>query len=64
VVTHELASAFLIARPPWCFIDKGKRRRPIGSTEEMRSSTHPRVRSFSTASPQPQFRKIWIICNA
>src|SRR5437762_5480075 len=44
VVTHELASAFLIA-DRMVLIDKGNVV-AIGSTEEMRSSTHPRVRQF------------------
>jgi phospholipid/cholesterol/gamma-HCH transport system ATP-binding protein len=44
VVTHELASAFLIA-DRMVLIDKGNVI-AIGSTEEMRSSTVPRVRQF------------------
>src|SRR3981189_553771 len=42
VVTHELASAFLIA-DRMVLIDKGNVI-AIGTTAEMRSSTHPRVR--------------------
>lgn len=44
VVTHELASAFLIA-DRMVLIDKGNIV-AIGSTAEMRSSKHPRVRQF------------------
>jgi phospholipid/cholesterol/gamma-HCH transport system ATP-binding protein len=44
VVTHELASAFLIA-DRMVLIDKGNVI-AIGTTAEMRSSTHPRVRQF------------------
>jgi phospholipid/cholesterol/gamma-HCH transport system ATP-binding protein len=51
VVTHELASAFLIA-DRMVLIDKGNVV-AIGSTEEMRSSTHPRVRQFLDRIPEP-----------
>src|SRR5258708_7669864 len=44
VVTHELASAYLIA-DRMVLIDKGNIV-AIGTTEEMRASTHPRVRQF------------------
>jgi phospholipid/cholesterol/gamma-HCH transport system ATP-binding protein len=44
VVTHELASAFLIA-DRMVLIDKGNIV-AIGTTSEMRSSTQPRVRQF------------------
>jgi phospholipid/cholesterol/gamma-HCH transport system ATP-binding protein len=44
VVTHELASAFLIA-DRMLLIDKGNIV-AFGTTEEMRSSTQPRVRQF------------------
>lgn len=44
VVTHELASAFLIA-DRMVLIDKGNVV-AIGTTEQMRASTHPRVRQF------------------
>src|SRR4051812_4861947 len=44
VVTHELASAYLIA-DRMVLIDKGNIV-AIGTTEEMRSSTQPRVRQF------------------
>jgi phospholipid/cholesterol/gamma-HCH transport system ATP-binding protein len=44
VVTHELASAFLIA-DRMVLIDKGQIV-ALGTTEEMRSSTQPRVRQF------------------
>jgi len=44
VVTHELASAFLIA-DRMVLIDKGQIV-AMGTTEEMRSSTQPRVRQF------------------
>src|SRR5260370_62928 len=51
VVTHELASAFLIA-DRMVLIDKGNVV-AIGSTEEMRSSTHPRVRQFIVRIAEP-----------
>ena len=44
VVTHELASAFLIA-DRMLLIDKG-RVIALGTKEQMKSSTHPRVRQF------------------
>jgi len=52
VVTHELASAFLIA-DRMVLIDKGNVV-AIGSTEEMRSSTHPRVRQFLDRIAEPE----------
>jgi len=52
VVTHELASAFLIA-DRMLLIDKGKIV-AIGATEEMRSSTQPRVRQFLDRIPEPE----------
>lgn len=52
VVTHELASAFLIA-DRMVLIDKGNIV-AIGSTEEMRSSTQPRVRQFLDRIPEPE----------
>jgi phospholipid/cholesterol/gamma-HCH transport system ATP-binding protein len=52
VVTHELASAFLIA-DRMLVIDKGVIV-AIGTTEEMRSSTHPRVRQFLDRVPEPE----------
>ena len=51
VVTHELASAFLIA-DRMVLIDKGNVV-AIGSVDEMRSSTHPRVRQFLDRVPEP-----------
>ncbi|HET6145851.1 MAG TPA: ABC transporter ATP-binding protein [Candidatus Acidoferrales bacterium] len=51
VVTHELASAFLIA-DRIVLIDKGNIV-AIGTTEEMRSSAHPRVRQFLDRVPEP-----------
>src|SRR6266481_238793 len=51
VVTHELASAFLIA-DRMVLIDKGNVV-AIGTTEEMRSSTHPRVRQFLDRIAEP-----------
>jgi len=44
VVTHELASAFLIA-DRMILLDRGDIA-AIGSTEEIRQSSHPRVRQF------------------
>jgi phospholipid/cholesterol/gamma-HCH transport system ATP-binding protein len=52
VVTHELASAFLIA-DRMLLIDKGNIV-AIGTTEEMRSSTQPRVRQFLGRVPEPE----------
>jgi len=52
VVTHELASAFLIA-DRMVLIDKGYIV-AIGSKEEMRTSTHPRVRQFFDRVPEPE----------
>ena len=51
VVTHELASAFLIA-DRMVLIDKGNVV-AIGTTETMRSSTHPRVRQFLDRIAEP-----------
>src|SRR6059058_6716992 len=44
VITHELASAFLIA-DRMLLIDKGSVI-AVGTKEQMKSSTHPRVRQF------------------
>src|SRR6266850_694383 len=52
VVTHELASAFLIA-DRMVLIDKGNVV-AIGRTAEMRSSTHPRVRQFLDRIAEPE----------
>jgi phospholipid/cholesterol/gamma-HCH transport system ATP-binding protein len=52
VVTHELASAFLIA-DRMVLIDKGIVV-AIGTTEEMRTSTHPRVRQFLDRIAEPE----------
>src|SRR4030088_3127854 len=52
VVTHELASAYLIA-DRMVLIDKGNVV-AIGTTAEMRSSTHPRVRQFLDRIPEPE----------
>jgi phospholipid/cholesterol/gamma-HCH transport system ATP-binding protein len=52
VVTHELASAFLIA-DRMVLIDKGNVV-AIGSKEEMRLSMHPRVRQFFDRIPEPE----------
>jgi len=52
VVTHELASAFLIA-DRMVLIDKGNVI-ATGPTEEMRSSTHPRVRQFLDRIAEPE----------
>src|SRR6202165_4538351 len=51
VVTHELASAYLIA-DRMILIDKGNLV-AIGTTQEMRSSTQPRVRQFLDRVPEP-----------
>src|SRR5713101_3015281 len=52
VVTHELASAFLLA-DRMVLIDKGNVV-AIGSTEEMRASTQPRVRQFLDRIAEPE----------
>jgi phospholipid/cholesterol/gamma-HCH transport system ATP-binding protein len=52
VVTHELASAFLIA-DRMVLIDKGNVV-AIGPTEELRASTQPRVRQFLDRVPEPE----------
>src|SRR4030088_399017 len=52
VVTHELASAFLIA-DRMVLIDKGQIV-ASGTPEEMRSSTQPRVRQFLDRIPEPE----------
>lgn len=52
VVTHELASAFLIA-DRMVLIDRGKIV-AIGTTAEMRASTQPRVRQFLDRVPESE----------
>jgi phospholipid/cholesterol/gamma-HCH transport system ATP-binding protein len=52
VVTHELASAYLIA-DRMVLIDKG-RVVAMGTTAEMRMSTQPRVRQFLDRVPEPE----------
>ncbi len=52
VVTHELASAFLIA-DRMVLVDKGHVV-AIGKVEEMQASTHPRVRQFLDRIPEPE----------
>src|SRR5882757_2084356 len=52
VVTHELASAYLIA-DRMVLIDKGNVV-ALGTPEEMRSSTQPRVRQFLDRVPEPE----------
>ena len=52
VVTHELASAFLIA-DRMLLIDKGNIV-ALGTAEEMRSSTQPRVRQFLDRIAEPE----------
>jgi phospholipid/cholesterol/gamma-HCH transport system ATP-binding protein len=52
VVTHELASAFLIA-DRMLLIDKGNIV-ALGTTEEMRSSSLPRVRQFLDRIAEPE----------
>src|SRR4030088_3064503 len=52
VVTHEPASAFLIA-DRMVLVDKGNVE-AIGSKEETRSSTLPRVRQFLDRIPEPE----------
>jgi len=52
VVTHELASAYLIA-DRMVLIDKGNIV-AIATTEEMRASTQPRVRQFLDRVAEPE----------
>jgi len=52
VVTHELASAYLIA-DRMVLIDKGHLL-AIGTTAEMRASSQPRVRQFLDRVPEPE----------
>ncbi|MFY9529289.1 MAG: ABC transporter ATP-binding protein [Candidatus Acidiferrales bacterium] len=52
VVTHELASAYLIA-DRMILIDKGNII-TIGTKEELQASKHPRVRQFLDRIPEPE----------
>src|SRR6476659_6838069 len=52
VVTHELASAFLIA-DRMVLIDKGNVV-AVGTRDEMRASSHPRVRQFLDRVAEPE----------
>jgi phospholipid/cholesterol/gamma-HCH transport system ATP-binding protein len=52
VVTHELASAFLIA-DRMILIDKGNIV-AAGTPQELRASTQPRVRQFLDRVPEPE----------
>jgi len=52
VVTHELASAYLIA-DRMVLIDKGNVV-ALGTTSELRASTHPRVRQFLDRVAEPE----------
>jgi phospholipid/cholesterol/gamma-HCH transport system ATP-binding protein len=52
VVTHELASAFLIA-DRMIVLDKGVIV-ANATTEELRKSKHPRVRQFLDRVPEPE----------
>jgi len=49
VVTHELASAFLIA-DRLCMLHQGKMI-AIGTKDEIRNSQHPRIRQFLDRIP-------------
>lgn len=55
VVTHELASAFLIA-DRMVLVDKGYVV-AIGTVEELQSSQHPRVRQFLDRIAEPEMAK-------
>jgi phospholipid/cholesterol/gamma-HCH transport system ATP-binding protein len=55
VVTHELASAFLIA-DRMLLIDRGHIV-ALGTREELNASTHPRVRQFLDRVPEPEVAK-------
>jgi phospholipid/cholesterol/gamma-HCH transport system ATP-binding protein len=52
VVTHELASAFLIA-DRMVYVDRGQIV-ALGTREEFKASTHPRVRQFLDRRPEPE----------
>src|SRR5271157_1409884 len=52
VVTHELASAFLIA-DRLVYVEKGHIV-ALGTKEELLASTHPRVRQFLDRVPEPE----------
>ncbi len=52
VVTHELASAFLIA-DRLVYVDRGHIV-ALGTREEFQASTHPRVRQFLDRVPEPE----------
>jgi phospholipid/cholesterol/gamma-HCH transport system ATP-binding protein len=52
VVTHELASAFLIA-DRMVYVEKGNII-ALGTKEEFRASDHPRVRQFLDRRPEPE----------
>jgi len=52
VVTHELASAFLIA-DRMVLIDRGHVV-ALGTKEELQASTHSRVRQFLDRVPEPE----------
>jgi phospholipid/cholesterol/gamma-HCH transport system ATP-binding protein len=51
VVTHELASAYLIA-DRMVMINKGDLT-AIGTTQEMQNNKHPKVRQFLDRVPEP-----------
>ena len=52
VVTHELASAFLIA-DRMVYVDRGHIV-ALGTNEEFKASNHPRVRQFLDRVPEPE----------
>ena len=56
VVTHELASAFLIA-DRMLLIDRGHII-AIGTAEGLKESTHPRVRQFLDRVPEPEVEEL------
>ena len=55
VVTHELASAFLIA-DRMVLINKGDIV-ALGTKEELQASSHPRVRQFLDRVPEPEVQQ-------
>ena len=62
VVTHELASAFLIA-DRMVYVDRGHIV-ALGTKEEFKASTHPRVRQFLDRVPEPEVTRTRLSADA